>query len=175
MRILHHIGSRRPLRRLLIGSCLLLLIWLLFATVLNLSSLRQTSSVEFLREALERVSEMTFQVKKRVFGSTPVNNLERLISKRVCRSCDLDKVDLNKMDLTGVNLTEAILTNTNLTGAILRGTNLSSAKLIRAKLSSADLTGANLTGADLTDVDMTPAILRGANLSNTDLAGRDFS
>ena len=149
MRILHHIGSGRPPRRLLIGSCLLLLIWLLFATVLNLGSLRQTSSVEFLREALERGSEMTFRVKKHAFGSTPVNNLERLISKRGCRSCDLDKVDLNKMDLTGVNLTEAILTNTNLTKALLLGGDLRSVDLTDADLRAADLTGANLTGAML--------------------------
>lgn len=68
-----------------------------------------------------------------------LDNIQRLIKTRSCRSCDLSKADLRNSDLRNVDLTDA---------------NLSQANLSQANLTNALLQGANLQGANLSDANL---------------------
>lgn len=82
--------------------------------------------------------------------------VQKLLSDRICVSCDLSNADFKNADLRGVNLTRA-----NLRGADLRRANL-----MAANLSKADLRAANLAGAKLLVTDFSGANLKDADLAN---------
>jgi uncharacterized protein YjbI with pentapeptide repeats len=93
-------------------------------------------------------------------------NLEKLITTRSCKGCDLSGLTLNRMNLTGVDLEGADLSLTklsltNLTGANLRNTNLRGTVFGGTDLSNADLRGADLRGTSLDSAYHEGALLDG--------------
>ena len=81
--------------------------------------------------------------------------IEKLLSTKTCKACDL----------TYANLTDANLQRANLTQANLFSANLTSANLYMANLEWVNLNMANLTSANLYMANLYMANLIGANLS----------
>lgn len=114
---------------------------------------------------------LTLLVGMKVAQAENLEHLQRLLSQRECRSCELSRVSLvhaslNGMDLGGANLNGANLSRADLSGVNLSGANLQGASLVGANLSSANLQGADLRGADLREAVLIDADLTGANLDN---------
>ena len=87
-----------------------------------------------------------------------------LLSKKVCKACDLRNADLVHADLRNRDLSGSDFTGANLNNSILDG----------SKLENVNLTDANLNGASLRYSDLSGAVLNGTDLRNSDLTGIKF-
>lgn len=94
----------------------------------------------------------------------PQQNLEKLISTRSCRGCDLTGLDLTRLDLSevdveGADMSHTKLSLTNLSSANLKKTTLNGALFAGTDLAGADLRGANLQGTSLDNAYIADAVL----------------
>ena len=97
---------------------------------------------------------------------TAQQNLQQLISTRICRECDLSGLDLTRLDLSGVDMEGSDLSHTKLSLTNLSNANLKKTKLNGAILGGTDLAGADLRGADLQGTSLDNAYLGDAVLDD---------
>ncbi|TKB25729.1 DUF2279 domain-containing protein [Desulfopila sp. IMCC35006] len=96
----------------------------------------------------------------------PRQNLERLMTTRGCRGCDLTGLDLTRLDLSGVDVEGADMSHTKLSLTNLSSANLKNTRLIGAIFAGTDLAGADLRGADLQDTSLDNAYTADAVLDD---------
>lgn len=97
---------------------------------------------------------------------TPQQNLQKLITTRSCRGCDLAGLNLTRLDLSGVDVEGADMSHTKLSLTNLSSANLKNTRLNGAVFAGTDLAGADLRGADLQETSLDNAYLADAVLDD---------